>query len=175
MLWAIIFMLAMGMSVLNSGGRFIEGFVIFFGVVILIAFVLGAIISICFFYIKFGFGVQAIIIENKGAADGIARSSELSKKMFWNSFVALFTGGLIYFFIPSISIGITVLLSFADEELYRQVRLGTTAFVQLGYALFYPFLATLTTNIFINWKVNNEGLDLEVKVDKMLAGDIHEI
>ncbi len=174
-LWAIIFIFAIGINVINSFGHFIEGFIIFFGVILFIALALGTIISICFFYIKFGFGIQAIIIENRGAADGVARSSELSKKMFWNSFIALFTGGLIYFFIPSISIGITVLLSFVDEELYRQVQLGATAFVQLGYALFYPFLATLTTNIFINWKVNNEGLDLEVKVDKMLAGDINEI
>lgn len=171
LIWAVLFGFGIGITLFSGGGHFSEGLAIFFGVIIMIAVVFGAIVSLGFFYIKFGFGVQAISIENKGATDGIARSSELSKKMFWNSFVALFTGGLIYIFIPSISIGITVIVSVADNELYRQMQLAATAFVQLGYALLYPFLATLTTNIFINWKICNEGLDLEVKVDKLLESN----
>lgn len=171
LIWAVLFGFGIGITLFSGGGHFSEGLAIFFGVIIMIAVVFGAIVSLGFFYIKFGFGVQAISIENKGATDGIARSSELSKKMFWNSFIALFTGGLIYIFIPSISIGITVIVSVADNELYRQMQLAATAFVQLGYALLYPFLATLTTNIFINWKICNEGLDLEVKVDKLLESN----
>ncbi len=171
LIWAVLFGFGIGVTLFSGGGRLTEGLAIFFGVIIMITVVFGAIMSLGFFYIKFGFGVQAISIENKGATDGIARSSELSRKMFWNSFIALFTGGLIYIFIPSISIGITAIVSFADNELYRQVQLAATAFVQLGYALLYPFLATLTTNIYINWKICNEGLDLEVKVDKLLESN----
>jgi hypothetical protein len=170
-LWAVLLFFGTGAAFFSGGGRFTEGILIFSGVVIIIVLILGVLLGLGFFYIKFGMGVQAIAVENKGATEGIARSADLTKKMFWNSFVALFTGGLIYVFIPSVSVGITVILSLADNELYRQVQLAATAFIQLGYAIFYPFLATLTTNIFINCKINNEGLDLEVKVDKLLASE----
>lgn len=166
-----LFMFGAGMSFFASAGRIVAGILLFLGVVLLIACVFGVLLGLGFFYIKFGLGVQAIAVENKGATEGIARSAELTKKMFWNSFFALLTGGLIYVFIPSISVGITVLVSFADNELYRQIQLAATSFIQLGYALFYPFLATVTTIIFINCKINNEGFDLEVKVDKLLAGE----
>jgi hypothetical protein len=170
-LWAVLLFFGTGAAFFSGGGRFTEGILIFSGAIIIIVLILGVLLGLGFFYIKFGMGVQAIAVENKGATEGIARSADLTKKMFWNSFIALFTGGLIYVFIPSVSVGITVILSLADNELYRQVQLGATAFIQLGYAMFYPFLATLTTNIFINCKINNEGLDLEVKVDKLLAGE----
>ncbi|MDP4179668.1 MAG: hypothetical protein Q8942_01100 [Bacillota bacterium] len=139
-------------------------------IILFIAFIFGAFVILGVFYIRFGFGVQAISIEDKGATEGISRSAELSRKMFWKSFLAFFLGSLIYCFFPFLSMGLSVLLSFLDKELYNQIQIVSTSFVQLGYAVFYPFIATLTTMIFINYKISNEGLDLELKVDNLLMG-----
>jgi hypothetical protein len=130
--------------------------------------VFSSIALVGFFYIKFGFGVQVIAVENKGATEGISRSIALSKFNYKSSFGALFFGYILYYFIPSLATGVVQVLSFLDSQVYNSIFFVATTAINITQSIFSPFIVTLMTVIFINMKIANEGLDLEVKVDKML-------
>ncbi|MCX7746634.1 MAG: hypothetical protein N2645_07075 [Clostridia bacterium] len=122
-----------------------------------------------YFYIKFGFGVHSIIVENKSAADAISRSLTLTSKNFWHSFMSIFFGILMMLVIPMIMI--TQSLQFSGDQ-------DSVVFTVLQYLLYfggnavllmlYPLFITLMTVLFTNLKIRKEGFDLEVKVDTLL-------
>lgn len=117
-----------------------------------------------YFYAKFGMGVQFIAIENKGATEAISRCNEISKKSFWSISMSVILGFILYLTIPSILSAGTQSLMHFNKTLF--IAANTTS--QTVWALLNPFVTTLLTVIFINQKIKNEGLDLEVKVDRML-------
>lgn len=127
-----------------------------------------ALAFVAFFYIKFGLGVQTIAIENKTASEGLSRSIQLSRGNYWKSFWALFFGIILYFMVPVFLQSLVELLSFLDVRLYEDIYFIATTFVQIVQSIFFPFIVTLITVVFVNMKVINEGLDLEVKVDRLL-------
>lgn len=132
--------------------------------ILIIALVIGAVIFISFFITRFGFGVQAIIIEKKSAVEALSRSWKLSKKNFWFLFAVELFGYMIFFTVPIlISAGAYGIL-FVNRSLYVVAATVT----QIITSLIYPALTVLTTMLFINLKIKKEGLDLEVKVDELL-------
>jgi hypothetical protein len=140
----------------------------FINIIVILILLFSALAFVAFFYIKFSFGVQAIAIENKSASEGLSRSIQLSRGNYWKSFWALFFGLILYFSIPLLLQSLLELLSFLDVQLYEDIYLVATTLVQIIHAVFLPFIITLITVVYINMKVVNEGLDLEVKVDKLL-------
>ena len=145
----------------NTGG-FGTGAFILIGT-ILIGYI-GLALFISFFAVKYSFGIHAVVIENKRAAVGISRSAELTKKSFWHVFMSYFLGGLIFFTVP-------LLLSFGSQALIsvnKWLYIVIYVCAQVIGAIIYPYIVTLTTMLFINLKIRKEGLDLEVKVDKLL-------
>lgn len=165
----LMFVGLFGIISINSGGIAGFGALYVISIVILAAICFSVIVFVAFFYVKFGFGVQVIAVENRRAAEGISRSIELSNTNFWNSFWALFFGLILYYFIPGILLGIVRMLSFDDAQLYNGIYFVASTAIQIIQSIFYPFIVTLITVIFINMKIKNEGLDLEVKVDKLLG------
>jgi hypothetical protein len=140
----------------------------FINIIVILILLFSALAFVAFFYIKFSFGVQAIAIENKSASEGLSRSIQLSRGNYWKSFWALFFGLILYLSIPLLLQSLLELLSFLDVQLYEDIYLVATTLVQIIHAVFLPFIITLITVVYINMKVVNEGLDLEVKVDKLL-------
>ncbi|MCR4435542.1 MAG: glycerophosphoryl diester phosphodiesterase membrane domain-containing protein [Clostridiales bacterium] len=119
---------------------------------------------VAFFALKFGFGLQAVVIENKGAVEGLSRSWRLTGKNFWHILFSSLFGALLFFTVPALlSAGVSVLIE-VNKALYT--LLATV--VQVVASLAYPYLTVLMTMVFINLKIKKEGLDLEVKVDKLL-------
>lgn len=146
----------------SSGlGEIIIGIVIAI-VLVLIFAVVGLLIG--YFYVKFIFGTQAIIIENKTAVQGISRSSELTKNNFWHIGLTLAFGALLFYFIPQIINTGAYALMFVNRSLY----VAAFTFSQILSSIIYPFIITLMTVAFINLKIKKEGFDLELKVDTLL-------
>ncbi|MCX7708817.1 MAG: hypothetical protein N2484_03090 [Clostridia bacterium] len=130
-----------------------------------IAALAAMVVVIGYFYAKFGMGTHSVVLENKSGADAITRCNEIGKKSFWNISLPFILGTLLFFTIPTLMTYSAQMLAFTNKTLFV---IGNTA-VQLLSALINPYMTTLLTVIFINQKIKSEGLDLEVKVDKMIA------
>jgi len=147
----------------GSGDVFAVIFVAAIIIITILLYLLAAAV-VAVFAIKFAFGIHAVVIENKKAGKAISRSSVLTKKSFGHVFFSFFFGAILIFMLPF------MLETLAQFSLYLgngMFALSNSA-VQVINSLLRPFLITLLTLIFINLKIKKEGLDLEVKVDKML-------
>lgn len=133
-------------------------------VILLLAVVSGVLLAIGFFTVKYFFGEQAVILENRSGAGGISRSSELTKGCFWHTGASLLLGWLLFFTIPQMLASLASLLLFVNKELY----VAGTTLAQLINSILYPFLIVLSTIVFLNLKIRKEGFDLEQKVDALL-------
>ncbi len=168
--FSILIVIAGLFGVTAAGSAGMAGLGVFVVILVLLYVLMGFAMLIAggFFYIKFGFGVQVIATENRNATDGISRSINLSKSNFKSSFGALFFGYIFYYFIPVVAVGVVQVLSFMDPEVYKGVFFLVSTAIQLIQSIFYPFIVTMMTVTFINMKIKNEGLDLEVKVNGLL-------
>lgn len=154
-------MAAAGPTAANQTGSTIAGILT---VIAILLVILGCALLAAFLAVKFSFGLQAVVIENKGPVEGLSRSSRLTRKNFWPVFGAYFFGTLLFFAIPSILASGAGIFLLVHRYLYIVLSVTT----QVVNAIIYPFLITLLTMIFINLKIKKEGLDLEVKVDILL-------
>lgn len=125
---------------------------------------LGMVLLIAFFALKFGFSLNAVVLENKGAVEGLSRSWRLSKNKFWHIFFSSILGGILLFAVPTLLSAAVSLLLPVDRTLYTVLTVVT----EVLSSLIYPYLTVLFTMLFISLKIQKEGLDLEVKVDKLL-------
>lgn len=132
-------------------------------IIFIILLYIGLIVGYFYFILRFGLGVQSVVIENKTATEGLSRSLFLTKKNFWRLFFAFLFGSVLFFLFPALLSYAATLLGLLHKALF----VAGYVLGQMIYAIVYPFVIVLMTMIFINLKVKKEGLDLEVKVDRM--------
>jgi hypothetical protein len=134
-------------------------------VILALIVIIGVLFSIGFFAAKLIFGANAIVLEGKSITGSLSRSFYLTKGKFWHVAVASIFAILLYYLFNSLLVGATVLLAFVNKAVYIVVN----TFAQMSSALIEPFILVFITILFVNLKVQKEGLDLEVKMRKLIA------
>jgi hypothetical protein len=133
-------------------------------VILVLLMVIGLGLGVAFFAVKYLFGVHAVAIEGKTATGGMARSGELTKKSFWHVAFSYLFGGMLFYTLPLLlTVGASMFLLVS-----LPAYIAAITATQVINAILYPFLVILLTVVYINLKVKKEGLDLELKVDKLL-------
>lgn len=133
---------------------------------IVLAFI-GIVFCIAFFAIKLIFGANTIVLEGKSVFESIKRSFYLTKGKFWHIAFASIFAFLLYYLFGVLLVGGSFLLVFVNKTVY----IVANAFMQMCGALIEPFIMIYITFLFINMKVQKEGLDLEVKMRKLIEHD----
>lgn len=129
--------------------------------------VIGVLMAIAFFAVKFMFGANSIVIERKSCFEGIQRSFYLTKGKFWHiGFTCLFAF-LLYYLFNSLLVVAPTFLSLINNNLYIVVN----AFSRMCAAIVEPFILVFITLLFINMKVQKEGLDLEIKMKALIENE----
>lgn len=133
-------------------------------VALLLILLLPLMFLISYFYAKYGMGIHSVIIESKGPAEAISRCNDIGRRSFWSISLSFMLGLILFFAVPSIISVAAQSLTSNNKVLYMSAYTVS----QIVWAVINPYITTLLTIIFINQKIKNEGLDLEVKVDKMI-------
>lgn len=145
-------------------------------VIVSILMLVLAAVTISYFFAKYGMSIPFIVVENKSSSEAIVRCNDISTKSFRSISMSFALGILLFFTIPAIISASTQGLVYVNKVLFM---VASTA-AQMIVAFLNPYVTTLLTVIFINQKIKTEGLDLEVKVDKMIlegakaAGSVQE-
>lgn len=146
---------------MNTTSDIAAGIVAVFAILLLVA---GLGLFVAYFAVKYLFGLHAVALEGKTAAGGLTRSGDLTRKSFWHVAFCYLFGSLLVYTVPSLlTVGASMLI-LVNLPAYIAAITG----VQVINAVIYPFMAIVTTMVFINMKVQKEGLDLELKVDILL-------
>lgn len=133
---------------------------VFFVIFVIVA----VLISIAFFVIKLLFGANIIVIEGKSVSESIKRSFYLSKGRFWHILFSGIFAIMLYYLFNSLLMGATIFLTIVNNTLYIVVN----AFAKMFSTIAEPFILVFITILFINMKVQKEGLDLEVKMRRLI-------
>mgnify|MGYP000604465358 CR=1 FL=1 len=137
-------------------------------VLLMLVIVIAVLCAIAFFAVRLIFGANTIVLEGKSVTDSLKRSFYLSKGKFWHvAFTSVFAFMLYYLFTMLLSVG-TILLATVNKTLYIIVN----AFSQMCVGISEPFILVFITVLFINMKVQKEGLDLEVKMRTLIEKDV---
>jgi len=137
-------------------------------VVLLVLFVLlGVLFAVGFFAVKLIFGAHIIVIEDKSISESIRRSFYLTKGKFWHIAFSGVFAFLLYYLFNSLLIGAAMILALVNNTLYIIVD----AFSQMCSAIAEPFVLVFITILFINMKIQKEGLDLEIKMRKLIENE----
>ncbi len=150
---------------INGPGNNLSTPVIVTLVVLGILILLGIIFVTAFFAMRLLFGKHIIVLENGDFGKSLSRSWHLTKGNFWHIALSLLIGAVLLYFLPVIFTASSFALNAMGKGLFVLGFISS----QVLSSLIYPFLWTIITVIFINLKIKKEGLDLEVKVDKLLA------
>ncbi len=161
---ALVIMLPIGILVASGLPPVVSGIILI--IMVLLIFI-GIVFGIGFFAIKLIFGANAIVIEETSVFESIKRSFYLSKGKFWHIAFASIFAFLLYFLFGALLVGGSMLLVFVNKTAYIVVN----AFSQMCGALIEPFILTYITLLFVNMKVQKEGLDLEIKMRKLIEYD----
>ncbi|HHV60071.1 MAG TPA: hypothetical protein GXX49_07245 [Clostridiaceae bacterium] len=154
-------------ATISTPGSEPNAFVLFALIMILTILGIALLLVIVYFSLRFGFGVQSIIIEKKKAIDALTRSWEVTKKSFLKLMIPYLMGMALFFFFPVILATGVQALSFFNMSLFTVLN----TVVQLLNSVLNPYIVILMTLIFINQKIRNEGFDLEVKIDRLLENE----
>ncbi|AEV68120.1 glycerophosphoryl diester phosphodiesterase membrane domain-containing protein [Acetivibrio clariflavus] len=137
-------------------------------IVFLIIFVvLGVLFAMGFFAVKLIFGAHIIVIEDKSVSESIRRSFNLTKGKFWHIAFSGIFALMLYYLFNSLLIGATMIVAVVNNTLYIIVN----AFSQMCSAIAEPFILVFITILFINMKIQKEGLDLEIKMRKLIENE----
>jgi len=143
-------------------------FAAIFLVQLIIGLVCVILFFIAFFTVKLCLGIHSVVIENRSAVEAVKRSWKLTGGNFWSIALTYLFGSVLFFTVPTIlSIAANILI-FVNKTLFVAGVIAT----EVVSSLLYPFILTLLTMVFINLKIKKEGLDLEVKVDKLLERQV---
>lgn len=136
--------------------------------IFLILFVLiGFLFAISFFAIKLIFGANIIVLEGKTVSESLTRSFYLTKGKFLYTMLSSVFAIMLYYLFNSLLLGATMLLAVVNNTLYIVVN----TFAQMCVAMSEPFILVFITILFINMKVQKEGLDLELKMRKLIEDE----
>lgn len=137
-------------------------------IIFLVLFVLlGVLFAIGFFAVKLIFGAHIIVIEGKSVSESFKRSFYLTKGRFWHIAFSGIFAIMLYYLFNSLLIGATMILAVVNNTLY----IIFNAFSQMCAAIAEPFTLVFITILFINMKVQKEGLDLEIKMRKLIESE----
>lgn len=153
-----------GLSFFDSEGTIVTIVSILLILLIVLALSTGFMLIFCYFVGKYRMNIPAIVIENNGAAEAIGRCGVLAKKQF--KYVT-FTYGFAYLLFLSV----TAILPIANQavlEMYSTIFLVTNIAIQILQSFIAPFLTVVSTMMFIDLKIKNESLDLELLTDQLL-------
>ncbi|TYQ18306.1 UNVERIFIED_CONTAM: hypothetical protein Cloal_0737 [Acetivibrio alkalicellulosi] len=158
-----VFIISMTIA-LPFGLNFIASLVaIILGVLLLLA----GFILLGFFWVKFIFGFNLIVVEKRSVGDSLKRSFDLSKGYFWH----IGLSSLLSYFLFSLIGGMFVLASLSTMFINNILYSLLFSFAQVFNAILYPFIYVFITVLFIDMKVRKEGLDLDVKFNKLISRD----
>lgn len=129
--------------------------------------ILGVIIAVGFVAVKLLFGANTIVIEGKSAFQSIGRSFYLAKGKFWHIGFACAFAFVLYYLFGSMLVGASMFLEVFNKTLYIVVN----AFSNMCAAIVEPFILVFITILFVNMKIQKEGLDLEVKMRRLIDSE----
>ncbi|MCL3792877.1 glycerophosphodiester phosphodiesterase, partial [Actinomyces sp. 186855] len=150
------------------GGAEPSGSSIAVAVIILIVLgVVGAVLSI-FLGVRMSLSSAALVLENVGVIEGIKRSWALTRGNFWRVLGTMLLAALITAVATGVLSGITGTLSGLAAVLVYGGALpaisAASAFIgSLVSAVILPFSAAVTALIYIDLRMRQEGLDVELR------------
>lgn len=126
---------------------------------------LGLLVFMVFLSNRWGLSHQAILLEGKGAVDGLQRSWTLTQKYFWRVLGTSTAAGLIVSLVTSLP---TFSLSALTRSLsipLTQALILNAVFSQLLAALITPFSVAVSVLIYYDLRIRAEAFDLEYAAD----------
>jgi len=126
----------------------------------------GLVLALSYVMARVIFGAHAIVIEGYSVTESIKRSMALTKGNYWRVAPACIFAAILFFLVGNMFSTLSVLFLFINDNLFRLMYTVTEV---IG-AFMYPFVMVFLTVLFVSIKIKNEGLDLEIKVDKLLEG-----
>ena len=124
-------------------------------------------VAIAFIAVRLSVAPAALVLENIGVIEGIKRSWALTRGNFWKVLGTLFLAGLITSIISGAISGATGVVGsgFAviAPEMYAFFMALITFITAVLSALVLPFNASVTALIYVDLRMRNEGLDVELR------------
>lgn len=153
----------MGFAAMEGAGMVVGViiFIVMFGVFLSVGSVFGLLFS--YFSGKYRMNIPAIMIEGKGAAEAIGRCGALAKNNFRH---VTGTYAFSYLLITAV-MGILPFASQAVLEYYSSLFTVFTVAIQILQTFLMPFLTIVVTLLYIDLRVRNEALDLELAIDTL--------
>jgi hypothetical protein len=123
---------------------------------------------------RFVLGIPAVVIDRTGPFAAVGRSFRLTEKQSWSTGLVLF-----YWSLLSIAIGFVVTIPIAVVASVILPDSVTPVMLVVGYVAVglagYTFFSALIVILFINSRVRNEGLDLQLSADRLGFPDVGPI
>lgn len=118
---------------------------------------------------RWSISVETVVLENKGASDGLQRSWNLTEKHFWRVLGTSTAAGLIVFLatlIPTYSLNyLTKWLSIP----VTQALVLSSVSSQFILALVTPFSTAVSVLIYYDLRIRREAFDLEYSIEEPAA------
>ncbi len=153
-------------AVSDSGEDVGPGLFILF-LMLLLFLVIATGVAIAFIAVRLSVAPAALVLENIGVIEGIKRSWALTRGNFWKVLGTLFLAGLITSIISGAISGATGVVGsgFAviAPEMYAFFMALITFITAVLSALVLPFNASVTALIYVDLRMRNEGLDVELR------------
>ncbi len=153
-------------AVSDSGEDVGPGLFILF-LMLLLFLVIATGVAIAFIAVRLSVAPAALVLENIGVIEGIKRSWALTRGSFWKVLGTLFLAGLITSIISGAISGATGVVGsgFAviAPEMYAFFMALITFITAVLSALVLPFNASVTALIYVDLRMRNEGLDVELR------------
>ncbi len=153
-------------AVSDSGEDVSPGLFILF-LMLLLFLVIATGVAIAFIAVRLSVAPAALVLENIGVIEGIKRSWALTRGNFWKVLGTLFLAGLITSIISGAISGATGVVGsgFAviAPEMYAFFMALITFITAVLSALVLPFNASVTALIYVDLRMRNEGLDVELR------------
>lgn len=135
-----------------------------YGIILLFIFTAIIVLTI-FFTIRLVFGLNVIAIDNGDIGKSFSKSWNLTKGSILKTFVVFLFSGFIYASITSItSLSPFLLYYLLGKNTFKVALIASQFFI----TLLYPYTWAILTVTYTSLKIKKEGLDLELKVDKLL-------
>jgi len=120
--------------------------------------------------VKLAMVFPAVVFERKGPFGAIGRSWSLTRENWWRTFGALLVVFLITFVLQLVSGGVVGgLLGASDTVSELTVAIVLTLVNLITLALTYPLWAAVTSVVYYDLRVRNEGFDLRLLAQGMGA------
>lgn len=133
-------------------------------------FVVAGILGLLVF-VRLIFTSQAVVLEGRGAIDGISRSWALTRDYFWRTLGYVLVIALVVFFIAGVpALVITLPLQFLiPDQLMLQTVINTVVSTILN-VIVTPFGLIAYTLMYYDLRIRKEGFDLEQQTMQQLVG-----